>query len=58
MASEYFQRCLDQLVELASTPGWKEYTWDKAQKMAKDQSGLWAGIDQALKVEMLKKKQP
>lgn len=45
-----FELELEHLVRLAQIPGWKEYVWDKAKKMAKQK--IYAGIDQRLVYEM------
>lgn len=45
---------LAHLVRMASIPGARDHAWHRAKEMAADPSGLWPGIDAALKAEMLR----
>jgi hypothetical protein len=43
-----YQRQLGHLINLAREPGWKAYAWQRAKDLSTDQSGMFAGISQAL----------
>lgn len=50
--SKIFNDTLDKLTMLSKEPGWKAYAWHEAQKLSKDTSGLFTGMDEALKARM------
>jgi hypothetical protein len=43
-----YQRQLNQLLQQARVPGWKAYAWNRAKELDADQSGMFAGIADAL----------
>ena len=47
---------LAHLIKLAKTPGWKQYAWQRALELDRDNTGLWLGIAEALKQAMLASK--
>ena len=44
---------LNHLVVLAKTPGFKEYAWHRALQLEADDTGLWLGIAEALRLLMV-----
>jgi hypothetical protein len=50
--TKLFNDTLDRLVLLSKQPGWKAYAWHEAQKLGKDTTGLFTGMDEALKARM------
>jgi hypothetical protein len=46
---------LEHLVALAQIPGWKAYAWERAKVWDADRSGLFSGIADDLRREMLAK---
>ena len=44
---------LTHLTALASTPGFKQYAWKRALELERCETGMWAGIAEALKAHML-----
>ena len=50
--TKIFNDTLDKLTMLSKEPGWKAYAWHEAQKLGKDTSGLFTGMDEALKARM------
>lgn len=54
MASN-FAEMLAHLVSLANSPGWKAYAWARAKELANERTGIYAGIDEKLRVAMIAK---
>ena len=52
-ATKIFNDTLDRLVFLSKQPAWKAYAWHEAQKLSKDTTGLFTGMDEALKARMI-----
>lgn len=52
-----YDQYLQHLIQLASCPGTKEYAWKRAKELAATPELLFEGIDEALKREMLRRKQ-
>lgn len=52
-ATKIFNDTLDRLVLLSKQPAWKAYAWHEAQKLSKDTTGLFTGMDEALKARMI-----
>ena len=52
-ANKIFNDTLDRLVLLSKQPAWKAYAWHEAQKLSKDTTGLFTGMDEALKARMI-----
>jgi hypothetical protein len=50
--TKIYNDTLDRLTMLSKEPGWKAYAWNEAQKFGKDTTGLFTGIDEALKARM------
>ena len=44
---------LTHLTALASTPGFKQYAWKRAQELDRCETGMWKGIAEELKQHML-----
>ena len=44
---------LAHLIKLAKTPGWKQYAWQRALELDRDNTGLWLGIAEALRLVMV-----
>ena len=44
---------LTHLTALASTPGFKQYAWHRALQLEADETGLWLGIAEALRLLMV-----
>ena len=44
---------LAHLIKLAKTPGWKQYAWHRALQLEADNTGLWRGIAEALRLVMV-----
>lgn len=55
MLADLFAVQLAHLVMLAGSPGFREYAWHRAREMEDDESGLWLGMADALRREMLEK---
>lgn len=47
-----FNKQLQHLVALAKTPGFKEYAWGRAKQLERCETGMWAGMAQALTAAM------
>ena len=47
-----YDRQLQHLIKLAMSPGWKAYAWSRAKELDGNQSGMYAGIAEALKKAM------
>ena len=43
-----FQKQLDWLITMSKHPAWKAHAWKRAQELDAEQSGLYAGIKDAL----------
>lgn len=55
MTCPHFQKALAHLVALAQAgPGWRQYTWARAQALDAEGSGLYRGMAAALTDEMRK----
>lgn len=52
-SDKIFNDTLDRLVLLSKQPAWKAYAWHEAQKLTKDITGLFAGLDEALTARMI-----
>jgi hypothetical protein len=50
--TQIYNDTLERLVLLSSKPEWKRYAWHEAQKLGKDTTGLFTGIDEALTARM------
>ena len=44
---------LAHLIQMASNKGTKEYAWKRALELERCETGMWAGIAEALKAHML-----
>jgi hypothetical protein len=51
--TKLFNDTLDRLVMLSKQPAWKAYAWHEAQKLGQDTTGLFTGMDDALKARMI-----
>ena len=47
-----FQINLEHLVKLATSPGWKAYSWHRAQELERESPAMLRGLAQALKSRM------
>jgi len=56
MIKQVYSDALNNLVMLASTPGWKEYAWGKAKDLDSEPLGIYRGIKQDLVKIMLAQK--
>lgn len=56
MIKQMYADALDNLVMLASTPGWKDYAWGKAKELDSEPLGIYRGIKQDLVKIMLAQK--
>jgi hypothetical protein len=51
MIKQAYAEALDNLIMLASTPGWKDYAWGKAKDLEADPTGIYRGIkDELVKI--------
>jgi hypothetical protein len=50
--TKLYNDTLDRLVLLSKKPAWKAYAWHEAQKLGQDTTGLFTGMDDALKARM------
>jgi hypothetical protein len=50
--TKIYNDTLDRLVMLSKQPAWKAYAWHESQKLGKDTTGLFTGMDEALKARM------
>jgi hypothetical protein len=50
--TKIYNDTLDRLTMLSKQPAWKAYAWHEAQKLGKDTTGLFTGMDEALKARM------
>ena len=48
-----YETQLAHLTKLAKTPGFKEYAWHRALQLEADNTGLWLGIAEALRLLMV-----
>lgn len=46
--SKEFQTQLEHLIVLAKHPGWRAQAWHRAKVLDADQSGMYAGLAEAL----------
>lgn len=56
MIKQMYADALDNLVMLASTPGWKDYAWGKAKDLEAEPLGIYRGIKDDLVKIMLAQK--
>lgn len=54
MQSDLYLKARDQLVELAMTPGWWQYSRHRAWELEEESAthGLWPGMRAAVKAEL------
>jgi len=50
-----FQSTLDHYARLEAMPGWRAYARARIKELEADQSGMWCGIEQALRVVILER---
>ena len=50
-----YETQLAHLIKLASTPGWKEFSWHRVKELELCETGMWNGIAEDLKRHMLEK---
>lgn len=56
MIKQAYAEALDNLIMLASTPGWKDYAWGKAKDMDAHPTGIYRGIkDELVKIMLAQK---
>ena len=48
-----YETQLAHLTKLAKTPGFKQYAWHRALQLEADDTGLWRGIAEALRLLMV-----
>ena len=48
-----YETQLAHLTKLAKTPGFKQYAWQRALQLEADETGLWRGIAEALRLLMV-----
>ena len=48
-----YETQLAHLTNLAKTPGFKQYAWHRALQLEADETGLWRGIAEALRLLMV-----
>jgi hypothetical protein len=48
-----FDKQLLHLISMAERPAWKDYSWKRALELERCETGMWAGIAEALKAHML-----
>ena len=48
-----YETQLAHLTKLAKTPGFKQYAWHRALQLEADDTGLWRGIAEALRLVMV-----
>ena len=48
-----YETQLAHLIKLAKTPGFKQYAWHRALQLEADDTGLWRGIAEALRLLMV-----
>lgn len=55
MRSADFQSVLDHYARLEAIPGWRAYARARVKELEADPSGMWCGIEQALRVIILER---
>lgn len=56
MIKQAYAEALDNLIMLASTPGWKDYAWGKAKDMDAHPTNIYRGIkDELVKIMLAQK---
>lgn len=48
-----YENQLAHLIQMAGSNGTKEYAWHRALELDRCETGMWAGIAEALKAHML-----
>jgi hypothetical protein len=48
-----YDNTLAHLIQMAGATGTKEYAWHRALELERCETGMWAGIAEALKAHML-----
>ena len=48
-----YETQLAHLIQMASNPATKEHSWKRALELERCETGMWAGIAEALKAHML-----